>query len=139
MNVIETTTTASEPAEAPKVGGLVYVLHFTQPYKHACHYVGATGLPMEEREAAHRGRVLHEGDQAYGRAAKLVKALLLDGGDFVIADIFEFDTLAEAFAFERKLKLQGSRKRCCSICTPGNGRGMGRGKNRNGVRRRPVD
>lgn len=130
---------SSESDSAPQPGGLVYVLHFTQPYKHARHYVGATGLPIEEREAAHRGVVLHAGDAPYGRAAVLVKALLASGGDFVIADVFETTTLAEAFELEKKLKRQGSRARVCTICNPGNGRGLGRGKNRFGCRKRPVD
>ena len=137
--VLESQDASVQPAPASQPGGLVYVLHFTRPYKHARHYVGATGLPMEEREAAHRGVVLHEGDEPYGRAAKLVKALLRDGGDFVIADVFETDTLAQAFELEKRLKKQGSRARLCTICNPGNGRGLGRGKNRNGCRKRPSD
>ena len=120
------------PAQGERTapGGLVYLLHFTTPYRHAAHYMGATGLPMEYREAAHRGRVLHDGDQSYGRPAKLVKALLDAGGDFVVADVWETDTLEQAFDLERKFKKQGSRRRLCSICSPNNGRGLGRGNGR---------
>lgn len=108
--------------------GLVYLLCFAHsPYKHARHYLGATGLSIEDRVAAHRGVALHEGDRSYGRPAKLIAALLAAGGDFVVADVWETDTRAEAFELEKRLKKQGSRARLCSICSPGNVRGTGTG------------
>lgn len=108
--------------------GTVYLLHFSTPFKHARHYLGATGKPLEERLAAHRGVRLHEGDSTYGRPAKLLTAVLQSGGDWEVADVWETSTRAEAFELERRLKKQGSRARLCSICSPGNSRGNGRGK-----------
>jgi hypothetical protein len=117
--------------------GLVYLLCFAHsPYKHARHYLGATGMALEDRVAAHRGETLHEGDKSYGRSAKLITALLQAGGDFVVADVWETDTRAEAFELERRLKKQGSRARLCSICNPGNTRGTGTG---NWPRQRPEE
>jgi len=108
--------------------GIVYLLHFTQKYVHAGHYLGATGMTLEDRVAAHRGVTTFEGDRSYGRSAKLISALLHAGGDFVVADVWETDTRAEAFELERRLKKQGSRARLCSICNPGNCRGVGTGR-----------
>lgn len=109
--------------------GIVYLLCFAHsPYKHAMHYLGATGMPLEDRIAAHRGVTTFEGDTRYGRPAKLITALLAAGGDFIVADVWETATRAEAFALERQLKKQGSRARICSRCNPGNARGAGRGK-----------
>jgi hypothetical protein len=109
----------------------VYVLHFPQPVAHSAHYIGVTGETTPPTLAT-----LVEQP---GRARNLFKALSRRGGGFVVADEFETPTLAEAYALERKLKQQGSRARLCSICNPGNGRGLGRGKNRNGCRKRPAD
>lgn len=108
--------------------GLVYLLCFAHsPYKHARHYLGATGMTLEDRVSAHRGETTFEGDRSYGRSAKLITALLQAGGDFVVADVWETDTRAEAFVLEKRLKKQGSRARLCSICNPGNSRGVGTG------------
>lgn len=102
----------------------VYLLHFTIPYKHARHYLGATGLPLEDRLNAHRGRVDFEGDTNYGRPAKLLRAALLAGCDWIVADVWECPSRAEAFELERRLKKQGGHARKCSICNPGNRRGL---------------
>lgn len=116
---------APQTPAPPTVGGLVYVLHFTRPYRHAKHLIGAT--------------TRDESDHLYGATTALLQALRHDGGDIVIADIFDTETLAQATELAAKLRRQGSRARVCSICNPGNGRGLGRGNNRNGCRKRPVD
>lgn len=94
---------------AAKAKGYVYLLHFTMPYKHARHYVGATGLPLDVRLQAHR-------DGIAGRPAKLISALLKSGGDFVLARSWSTRTRAGAFELERKLKRQGGHSRKCPIC-----------------------
>ena len=45
----------------------------------------------------------------------------------VLADIWDADTVKAQHALYDKLSRQGSRRRLCSICTPGNARGAGRG------------
>lgn len=115
------------------VGGTVYLLHFTQPYvsqsgrgvKVARHYLGATGLPLEERLAAHRGIREYAGDISYGRPSRLLTAVLAAGGDWVVADVWETATRAEAFALEKRIKAHHNSTAYCSICNPGNRRGTG--------------
>lgn len=106
----------------------VYLLHFDRPFSHARHYVGVTGKPLEERLAAHRGAVLHDGDRSYGRQPKLLQAAQAAGITWSVADVWEFASKAEAYGMERRLKRQGGHGRKCSICRPGNTRGDGRGK-----------
>lgn len=91
--------------------GVVYLLHFLQPYAHARHYLGATGLTLDARISGHR-----TGDT--GRPATLIRALLAAGGDFIIARTWETATRGEAFALERRLKTRGSRGRLCPLCRP---------------------
>jgi len=101
----------------------VYVLHFTQAYLHAKHYIGMTTLPIADRLARHRT----------ARGAALLRRLLASGGDFILADTWECATPEEARTLEKSLKRSGGASRCCSICKPGNGRGSGRGRNRYGM------
>lgn len=99
--------------------GIVYLLCFAHsPYKHAKHYMGATGLSLDERLGAHRGQ------NDAGRPAKLLSALLKAGGDFVVADVWETETRAEAFELEKHLKRFHAPGRICSICHPKNKRGQ---------------
>ena len=109
-------------------GGTVYLLHFHQAFKHARHYLGATGMPLEDRLAAHKQTTEYAGDRSYGRPARLLVAAGAAGVSWELADVWETETRAEAFELERRLKKQGSRARLCSICNPGNGRGGGKGK-----------
>lgn len=98
-----------------RVKGTVYLLCFAHsPYKHAKHYLGATGMPLAHRLGAHRG------ENHTGRPAKLLSALLGAGGDFVVADVWETDTREEAFELEKRLKRFRAPGRICSICHPGN-------------------
>ncbi len=51
-----------------------------------------------------------------------------EGDDLpVVADIWESDTAEAQQAVYNRLRQQGSRRRLCSICNPGNARGAGRG------------
>lgn len=45
----------------------------------------------------------------------------------VVADVWESDTVKAQHALYDKLSRQGSRRRLCSVCNPGNARGAGRG------------
>jgi hypothetical protein len=45
----------------------------------------------------------------------------------VVADVWEVDTAEAQQAVYNRLRRQGSRRRLCSICNPGNARGAGRG------------
>lgn len=99
-------TDAKNPIPLADQPGRIYLLHFTQPFRHAKHYIGVTSLTVEARMARHRS--------SYG--AKLLKMLLQDGGDFVVADVWEADSMREAFAEERRLKRLGGGARSCSIC-----------------------
>lgn len=98
--------------------GCVYLLCFAEtPYKHARHYLGATGMPLADRLAAHRG------DGTYGRPARLLRALLAAGGDFQLADVWECADRADAFRLEKLFKHGFQPMRFCSLCEPGNRRG----------------
>lgn len=97
--------------------GLVYLLHFTTPYKHAKHYLGATGKTLDARLSAHRGGEC-AGDRD-GRPAKLIQALLGAGGDFIVARTWATATRRDAFVLERALKKRGGRGRLCPVCRPG--------------------
>jgi hypothetical protein len=44
-----------------------------------------------------------------------------------VADVWEVGSLAAARELRGRLARQGSRRRICSICSPGNSRGAGRG------------
>ena len=45
----------------------------------------------------------------------------------VVADVWDCATAQEADALARRLRRQGGHRRLCSVCSPGNGRGQGRG------------
>lgn len=96
----------------------VYLLHFHMPYKNAGHYLGVTEMAWDARIAAHR---------AGERTIPLLRALLVSGGDFLLADVWEAATMPEAVQLVQRLRKQGSRARICSLCNPGNYRGVGRG------------
>lgn len=125
----KTSQLATEAEAAYIAKPCVYVLCFAKtPYKHAKHYIGMTTMAIADRIARHRGE----------RGAKLIQKLLAAGGDFVLADTWECETAEEARKLEKMLKRSGGGTRCCSICTPNNGRGAGRGRNRHGVTPKPA-
>ena len=87
--------------------GVIYMLHFHQPYKHAMHYVGWT----ED--------LLHRLDRhASGTGARLVEVIWQAGIGFTLVRICEGTRHTE-----RAIKHAGGATRYCPACTshPRNG------------------
>jgi predicted GIY-YIG superfamily endonuclease len=82
--------------------GVVYMLHFDRPYRHARHYVGWTEdlIDRLERHAA-------------GRGARLVEVIWHAGIGFTAIRICEGTR-----ATERAIKHAGGATRYCPLCTP---------------------
>jgi predicted GIY-YIG superfamily endonuclease len=81
-------------------GGVIYLLHFDRPYRHARHYCGwTTNLP--ERLARH----------ATGRGARLLEVVPADGIGWQLARTWIGDRRRE-----RVIKKQGGLSRSCPIC-----------------------
>jgi predicted GIY-YIG superfamily endonuclease len=78
----------------------VYLLHFSQRYKHAAHYVGSTNnLTKRLRE--------HE----QGRGARLLEVVHVAGISWVLARTWEGGRTRE-----RQLKKQAGASRFCPLC-----------------------
>ncbi|MGW0802741.1 hypothetical protein [Nonomuraea sp. NPDC002799] len=82
-------------------GGTVYLLHFTQPYKHARHYIGWTAGNLTRRLRQHRNR----------RGARLLQVITAAGIDFMVAR-----TWTGGRNLERSLKRRGGASRSCPLC-----------------------
>ena len=78
----------------------VYLLHFTQRYKHAGHYIGSTNT-LTKRLEAHQS----------GHGARLLAVVHQAGITWVLARTWEGGKRRE-----RQLKKQGGASRCCPIC-----------------------
>ncbi len=91
---------------------IVYLLHY--PDGELGHYLGQAASELAIDPAA----------VPHGRGWRQVAP-----GDAppVVADIWEVDTPEAAQLLYDTLRRQGSRRRLCSICHPGNARGAGRG------------
>lgn len=87
------------PAGIP---GTIYLLHFTQPYKHARHYTGWTDN-LTQRLADHRA----------GQGARLLAVIKQAGIGFTLARTVTGDRHKE-----RAIKNAGGAVRYCPICTP---------------------
>lgn len=112
---------AVEPPAEPPIGRCVYLLHFTQPYKHARHMLSCT-----QYELAGALRQLRE--RAQGAGTGLLAALLAAGGDFVVADVWTADSTVELYRVYAELRASHpSPGRLCSICHPDNERGGRKG------------
>jgi predicted GIY-YIG superfamily endonuclease len=85
----------------------VYLLHFSENYKHARHYLGCTD-DLEERLTRHR----------QGRGARLVEVITEAGLEFQLAR-----TWHGGFELERQLKRQKNSPRLCPICQSFAGKG----------------
>jgi predicted GIY-YIG superfamily endonuclease len=87
----------------PRTGvlGVIYLLHFDQPYKHARHYTGWTEdlLDRLDRHAA-------------GRGARLVEVIWQAGIGFTLVRVCEGTR-----ATERAIKNAGGAVRYCPFCT----------------------
>ena len=84
--------------------GTVYLLHFTQPYKHARHYVGFT-TDLENRIAEHLA----------GRGARLMEVIIEAGLSAQLAR-----TWKGTRTMERYIKNQKNAPRLCPVCNPEN-------------------
>jgi predicted GIY-YIG superfamily endonuclease len=82
--------------------GLVYLIHFDQPYKHAQHYYGYTKLTVEERFDQH----------CRGVGARLTQVVVAAGITLRIARVWP----DQGRTFERQLKKRGGARRICPIC-----------------------
>jgi predicted GIY-YIG superfamily endonuclease len=81
-------------------GGVIYLLHFDRPYRHARHYCGwTTNLP--ERLARH----------ATGHGARLLEVVAAHGIGWQLARTWIGDRHRE-----RTIKDQGGLSRACPIC-----------------------
>ena len=99
------------PARGPAA---IYVLHFVKGDEdfslgHARHYLGFVGRDLDHRVVQHRK----------GDGAKLVRAVMEHGGDFVVALTFRLP-LDRARRVERQLKDNGSGVRICPLCAAEN-------------------
>jgi predicted GIY-YIG superfamily endonuclease len=81
--------------------GIVYLLHFERPYKHARHYLGWT-RDLESRLADHRA----------GSGANLLGVLKREGIGFRLARTWSPATRRR----ERQIKNQGGLSRSCPAC-----------------------
>jgi len=84
----------------------VYLLHFSEPYKHARHYLGST-CDLEQRVRLHRN----------GNGARLMEVVCAAGIDFEVCRLWRVDSYEQARALERSLKKWHSGLRLCPFCT----------------------
>jgi len=81
--------------------GIIYLIHFDTPYKHARHYLGWT-TNLDERLAAHRN----------GNGARLMEVIVNAGITWRLAR-----TWTGSRELERQLKRQHNSPRLCPICS----------------------
>jgi predicted GIY-YIG superfamily endonuclease len=87
--------------------GVVYLLHFSEPYQHARHYTGWTEDLLDRLDR-----------HARGHGARLMNVIFTAGIGFTLAR-----TCEGTRATERAIKGEGGAVRYCPICTtrPWNG------------------
>ena len=85
------------PASSTSPTGVVYLVHFTQPYRHARHYTGWTA-DLESRLAEHQA----------GRGARLLQVITQAGIEWTLARTWQGTRERE-----RQLKRQGGASRRC--------------------------
>lgn len=88
------------PASQASPSGVVYLVHFTRPYRHARHYTGWTA-DLESRLGEHQA----------GRGARLLQVITQAGIDWTLARTWQGTRERE-----RQLKRQGGASRRCPIC-----------------------
>ena len=79
---------------------MVYLLHFSRPYRHARHYLGYTD-DLDRRLEDHQA----------GTGARLMEVIVEAGIEFTVARVWEGDR-----SLERRLKNQKNSPRLCPIC-----------------------
>jgi hypothetical protein len=82
--------------------GVIYMLHFDQPYKHARHYVGWTEDLLDRLDR-----------HASGHGARLVEVIWHAGIGFTLVRLCEGTRRRE-----RAIKHAGGAVRYCPACTP---------------------
>ena len=82
--------------------GIVYLLHFDQPYRHARHYTGWTDDLLDRLDR-----------HARGHGARLMNVICQAGIGFVLVRVCEGTR-----ATERAIKNSGGAVRYCPACTP---------------------
>jgi predicted GIY-YIG superfamily endonuclease len=82
-----------------------YLIHFQQPYKHARHYLGATGA-LDMRLVLHRS----------GHGARLMEVVNDAGISWELARLWRVDSWEESRDLEHTLKQQHNSPRLCPIC-----------------------
>ena len=82
--------------------GTVYLIHFAEKYHHAQHYLGWTGLPLEERIKRHRA----------GNGARLLQVITEAGIDWQVVRTWEDVPMG----WEQQLKRQKNTPRFCPVC-----------------------
>lgn len=92
---------------------MIYLLHFDPPFvgsdgRIVKHYIGRTRLDLDERFAVHRA----------GHGAALIRALIAQGGDFVLARTWDDEYAKSNYDTERALKTRykSGYKRACPVC-----------------------
>jgi hypothetical protein len=96
------------PKPQKREKGVVYLLHFERPYKHARHYLGWT-IDLNARLARHRGETEKD-----GRGSRLVEVVLAAGIGVELVRTWNGDR-----NFERHVKGRGLAAYCpfCSVRT----------------------
>lgn len=94
------------------VPGVIYLLHFSEPFRHAAHYLGWAGAERLEQRLEHHGR---------GTGANLLRHVRAAGITWTLVRTWEGTRQRE-----RALKLQGGHSRKCPVCTPGIARKLAR-------------
>lgn len=89
----------------PAQPGYVYLIHFSEPYKHARHYLGSAGN-LQARLDAHRA----------GSGARLMEVITDAGISWHVSRIWECPTVEEARTLEAHYKRQRDGVRLCPEC-----------------------
>lgn len=94
-------TEAAAGGAGVREAGMIYLVHFQRPYKHAKHYLGFTELTLTERFARHCSNAKKR------RGSALMNAIFMAGIKFKVVRTWEGDRTRE-----RQLKNSGHSIRC---------------------------
>lgn len=82
--------------------GIIYLIHFSEPFRHARHYLGWT-TDLAERLWAHK----------IGRGSNLISHVNAAGIAWHVVRTYTGDR-----NLERRIKHSGGLGRCCNVCSP---------------------